>query len=89
MSDAEAAFFHASTSADRKLAAGGSLGLADIALRRQQYREAARQARRAAAMGASAGRAWGIAAEAQCALGDTAAADEAWGKAGSSKRCKK
>jgi len=87
MGEAEAAFFKASTSSDRRLAAGGSLGLADIALRRQQYREAVRQARRAAAMGASSGRSWTIAAEAQCALGDAAAANESYGKAGSSKRC--
>lgn len=77
LAEAEKAFFRASTSGDRAAAAGGALGLAQLALSRRHYAEVVRQAHRARTLGAEPGRTWRMIAEAKCGLGDHAGAAEA------------
>jgi serine/threonine-protein kinase len=77
LAEAEKAFFRASTSGDRAAAAGGALGLAQLALSRRHYADVVRQARRSLTLGADPGRAWRMIAEAKCGLGDAAGTAEA------------
>jgi hypothetical protein len=88
---AEQAYFRASTSGDKRAMAEGTLGLADVALRKRRYSDAATKARRALSLGAERRQALDIVGQAKCALGDRAAAEAAYDEAsaagGSKRQC--
>lgn len=80
--DAYRAYFRASKSADRAIAATGHLGMAEIGLAQRRYTEALRNAHRALDLGADARPSWRVIADAACALGDAEQAEVAHSRLG-------
>jgi len=83
LDEAEQAYFRASTSGDRKAMADGTLGLADVALRRRRFSDAATKARRALSLGADRRIASEILGQAKCALGAREEAEAAFAESSS------
>jgi hypothetical protein len=80
--DAYRAYAHAASHGNRREAAAGELGMAEMAYAMRKYQDTISHARKALALGAPTRRSWRIMAEAYCGMGYARAAWDAFTRAG-------